>query len=328
MHIANHSGRPSHHFQLGGIPLKTVVATIWDEIRADDVLGRAAQLAYYFFLALFPFLIFLVSALSVFGSADRGRALLFQIIARFLPGLALQLIKNTFEAILRAGGPLKMSFGAIFSLWSASMGMMALMDTLNAAYRVRETRSFVKQYAVAIGLTLAIASMLIVSLLAVVLGNSMARALSAREIFAVAWRYAQWPLGLALMLLALAVAYHFAPNVKQRTWHWVTPGTVLSALLLISVSLVLRVYLHFAGASTRQYGPLGAVIVLLLCFYMIGFVVLVGGVLNAVIENAIPGRQLPPRDAQGLRGMQSNQGQQAVGHQAATEINSPPPDSA
>ena len=290
--MAKHSGRPTHLFRLGGVPLKTVVVSIWGEIRADDVLGRAAQLAYYFFLALFPFLIFLVSALSIFGTADRGRALLFQLIARFLPGLAFQLIKNTFEAILRAGGPLKMSFGAIFSLWSASMGMMALMDTLNAAYRVKETRSFVKQYAVAIGLTLAIASLLIVSLLGVVFGNKIATALSARETFVVAWRYGQWPLGLALMLLALAVAYYFAPNVRQRTWHWVTPGTVLSALLLILVSLVLRVYMLFAGASTRQYGPLGAVIVLLLCFYMIGIAVLVGGVLNAVIENVIPGGPL------------------------------------
>lgn len=290
--MAKHSGRPTHLFRLGGVPLKTAVVSIWGEIRADDVLGRAAQLAYYFFLAQFPFLIFLVSALSIFGTADRGRALLFQMIARFLPGLAFQLIKNTFEAILRAGGPLKMSFGAIFSLWSASMGMMALMDTLNAAYRVKETRSFVKQYAVAIGLTLAIASLLIVSLLGVVFGNKIATALSARETFAVAWRYGQWPLGVALVLLALAVAYYFAPNVRQRTWHWVTPGTVLSALLLILVSLVLRVYLHFAGASTRQYGPLGAVIVLLLCFYMIGIAVLVGGVLNAVIENVIPGGPL------------------------------------
>lgn len=297
MRIAEHSGRPTHLFQLGGVPLKTVVASIWDEIRADDVFGHAAQLAYYFFLALFPFLIFLVSALSVFGSADRGRALLFEMIARFLPGLAFQLIKDTFEAILRAGGPLKMSFGAIFSLWSASMGMMALMDTLNAAYRAQETRSFVKQYLVAIGLTLAIAVLLMVSLLGVVFGSRLAGALSAGEIFTVAWKYAQWPLGLALMLLALAIAYYFAPNLKQRTWHWATPGAVLSLLLLILVSFGLRAYLHFAGASTRQYGPLGAVIVLLLSFYLIGIAVLAGGVLNAVVENAIAGGPLPPPDA-------------------------------
>lgn len=212
-----------------------------------------------------------------------------------------------------------MSFGAIFSLWSASMGMMALMDTLNAAYREKETRSLIKQYAVAIGLTLAIASLLIVSLLAVVFGNRTATALSSLQIFAAVWKYAQWPLGLALMLLALAIAYYFAPDVKERTWHWATPGAVLSVALLVLVSLGLRVYLHFAGASTRQYGPLGAVIVLLLCFYFVGIAVLAGGVLNAVIESAIAGSRLPRATQNFSEARAEKRHQSALHHSSDTD---------
>src|SRR5215470_3221474 len=121
------------------LSLTEIAKRTWREILVDDVFGRSAQLAYYFFLALFPFLIFVVASLSMVGNADRGRALLFTVFARFLPGPAFELIKTTFDEILKKSGPLTMSLGMIGSLWSASMGMNAVMDTLNAAYGVRET---------------------------------------------------------------------------------------------------------------------------------------------------------------------------------------------
>src|SRR5579864_8739866 len=108
---------------------KGVAKSTWCEILADDVFGRAAQLAYYFFLALFPFLIAVIATLSIFGRADRGRAILFAIFARFLPSEAFQLISQTFVDILKASGPLKMSFGILFSIFSASMVMNAVIDT-------------------------------------------------------------------------------------------------------------------------------------------------------------------------------------------------------
>src|SRR5690242_21174303 len=113
-------------FTLSGAPLREVAKRTWAEILADDVFGRAAQLAYYFFLALFPFLIFVIATLSVFGAADRGRALLFHFLANALPPAAFGLIDRTFTEIIHSSGPLKMSFGILASLWSASMGMSAV----------------------------------------------------------------------------------------------------------------------------------------------------------------------------------------------------------
>ena len=105
-------------FTLSGVPLKEVARRTWSEIRADGVFGRAAQLPYYFFLALFPFLIFVIAGLSVFGAADRGRALLFHFLANALPSTAFGLIERTFSEIIQSSGPLKMSFGILASLWS------------------------------------------------------------------------------------------------------------------------------------------------------------------------------------------------------------------
>jgi len=268
----------------GGVSPTEVAKRVWTEIRADDVFGRAAQLAYFFFLALFPFLIFITASLSVFGYADRGRAVMFQVVWRFLPGPASQLIINTFEAILRSGGPLKMSFGIVFSVWSASMGMSAVLDTLNAIYRVKEKRSLVKQYAIAIALTVGLGILIIVTVLIVAFGNDVVGSLSHGGLLSIVWNIARWPLGIALLLLAFAITYYFAPDIANRKWRWVSPGAIAGTVLLTLVSIGLRIYLRYAGASPSEYGPLGAVIVLLLAFYLCGIALLSGGALNGVLE--------------------------------------------
>ena len=273
-------------FSLRGLPLKDVAKRTWTEILDDDVFGRAAQLAYYFFLALFPFLIFVIASLSVLGAADRGRELLFRFFAQALPPPAFNLIAKTFDEIIGSSGPLKMSFGIVASLWSASMGMSAIMDTLNAAFKVKETRSLFKQYAVAIGLTVGIALLLVISVVIVVFGDAIINALSPGNIVAIAWRIAQWPLVLAPILLAFAVIYYFAPNLPKRRWHWFTPGAILAMILWMVVSFGLRIYLHFVSTYSVAYGSLGAVIVLLLWFYLSGAAVLSGAVINAVLETS------------------------------------------
>lgn len=280
-------------FRLSGVSWKEVAKRTWAEILEDDVFGRAAQLAYYFFLALFPFLICVIASLSVFGTADRGRALLFQFFANALPPSAFDLINRTFDEIIRSSGPLKMSFGIVASLWSASMGMTAIIDTLNAAYHAKETRSLLKQYAVATGLTVGIALLMVVSVAILIFGNAILNALALGNIIAIAWKIAQWPLVLALILLAFAITYYFAPAVTIREWHWVTPGALMGVLLWLAVSSGLRVYLHFFNTYNAAYGSLGAVIVLLLWFYLSGTAVLSGAVLNGVLQNLAAPIRIP-----------------------------------
>ena len=299
-----HAGRhaqasPPNLFSLHGLSLAELVKRTWKEIRAEDVFGRAAQLAYYFFLALFPFLICVIASLSVFGTADRGRALLFAIFARFLPAPAFQLISDTFSQIIKSSGPLKMSFGIVTSVWAASMGMSAVMDTLNAAYRVNETRSLFKQYLVAIGLTCGIALLLIVSIVIAILGDNLVGPLSHGNWIAILWKIMQWPLALALLLFAFSLTYYFAPDLVHRQWHWITPGAIAGIILLMIVSTGLRLYIRYSSSYTATYGSLGAVIVLLLCFYLSGIAVLTGGALNGVLESAAAasGRRLAGKTA-------------------------------
>jgi membrane protein len=264
--------------------LKEIASRTWAEIRTDDVFGKSAQLAYYFFLALFPFLICVIASLSIFGSADRGRTMLLDLFARSLPMPAFQLISTTFDEIIRSGGPLKMSFGILGSLWSASMGMGAVMDTLNAAYRVKETRSLSKQYAVAIGLTCGIGVLLVLSIVTAIYGGKVIAIFSGTLIGTVVLNVVRWLMVLAVILLAFSITYYFAPNIKERQWHWITPGAVVGIILLIIVSTGLRVYLSHFPTYNATYGSLGAVISLLLYFYLSGAAVLSGAALNGVLQ--------------------------------------------
>lgn len=277
-------------FSLHRVPLKEIAKRTWAELRADDVFGRSAQLAYYFFLALFPFLICVIASLSVIGSADRGRALLFTLFARFLPGPAFQLISQAFNGIIQASGPMKMSLGIIASVWSASLGMGAMMDTLNAAYNVKETRSLAKQYGVAIGLTSGIGLLLVISVAVVVFVERITATQTSQGIAEMGWRIVGWLLALTASFLALAATYYFGPNVAGRKWQWITPGAVAAVFLLMVLSVGSKAYIHYFGTYDLTYGSLGAVIVLLLFFYLSGVAVLSGGVLNAVLESMAPAK--------------------------------------
>src|SRR5262249_19636210 len=96
----------------------------------------------------------------------------------------------------------------------------------------------------------------------------------------------RWLLALVGSLLALAAIYFFGPNLPNPKWRWITPGSIAAVCLLVLVSVGLKAYIHYFGTYNVTYGSLGAVIVLLLFFYLSGVAVLSGGVLNAVLESA------------------------------------------
>lgn len=271
-------------FTLHGASAKEISKLTWAEVDHGDVFGRAAQLAYFFFLALFPFLICVISTLSVFGYADRGRALIFHFLSEATPPSAFGLIDDTIEGIIRASGPLKMSIGIIAALWAASAGMNAVIDTMNAVYRVKEKRSLARQYGTAVGLTIVIALLLMVSIGILLFGKAMAHGLGRGVFFQVLWSVMQWIVVLAFTLLAFSIIYYLAPDLVRREWHWITPGAVFAVTIWVLISIGLRVYLHFFNSYSGTYGTLTGVIILMLWFYMSGIAILAGGALNGVLD--------------------------------------------
>ena len=278
-------------WKLGGLRWRELAKQAWKEIQEDDVFGRAAQLSYYFILALFPLLLFLTSVIGlVLGSGTGVRHQLFGYLSRVMPPSAFQLIDSTMVEVSAASGAGKLSFGILAALWAASNGMGAITESLNVAYDVKETRPWWKQRLVAVGLTIGL-SLLIISALGLVVGGGriaegLASSYGLGSVFVVTWKIVQWPIVLAFMVLAFALIYYFAPDVREQSWKWLTPGSALGVAIWLLVSLAFRLYLHYFNSYSKTYGSLGAVIILMLWLYFTGVAILTGGEVNSEIEHA------------------------------------------
>jgi membrane protein len=260
------------------------------EVLADNCLGLAAQLAYYFFLALFPALLFFValaSFLPVSGLMDAVTASL----ARVAPGEVLSIVQAQIIAIAHEKNGGLLTLGMLGTIWSTSSGVTAIIDTLNQAYDVQEARSWWRVRLISLALTVALALFILLSFALVLVGPTAAERVAAMArlgpAFEWAWKILQWPLVFALVALAMALIYYYAPDVKQE-WIWITPGSVLATVLWLLISLGFKFYVVHFTSYNATYGAIGAVIVLMLWFYVSALAVLIGAELNAEIEHASP----------------------------------------
>lgn len=285
------AGSPKSVWQLGGMGFKHLLSEVGDKISTDDVFGRAAQLAYYFFLALFPMMLFVLSSMAlVAGPNSSLQQNLISSLSRFAPADAAKLIERTIQQTFHAAGGWKAILGIVGALWSASSGVSALMDTLNTAFETKETRPWWKRTLISLWMTIA-GSVLVIAAIGLLLvgqngANHFASAGTLGPIAQWSWIILQWPLLVFLMLVAFATVYYFAPNVEHPAWHWVTPGSAAGVTLWLAVSFALRVYLKYFNTYSKTYGALTAVIIVLLWFYLTGAAILIGGIINSVIEHA------------------------------------------
>jgi membrane protein len=285
-------------WKLGGLTWRELGLRLWLEIYESDLFTRAAALSYYFLLALFPLLLFLTALLGYFAEAGTElRRNLLNYLAQVAPRSASQLIYTTVNEISKESGGGKLSFGLLAALWFASNGMGAVSETLNAAYGVKESRPWWRVHLTAVGLTIALAVLIICALALVLyggeIGEGMANRFGLGGAFTLAWNVLQWPIVLAFVLLAFALIYYFAPDLYHQKWYWITPGSIAGVILWLLVSFCFRVYLRYFDRFSLTYGSLGAVIILLLWFYLTGAAILVGGKVNAEIEHAAAARGTP-----------------------------------
>ena len=262
----------------------------FNETLADDVFNLAAQQAYYFFFALFPALLALISLASFFPIENLSGELVGRL-GRFAPDDVLSIVREQLDKIAQsnAGGILTLAF--LFTLWSSSSAMVSMTSTLNAAYDITEGRPWWKVRLTAIGLTIGLAVFILVSMTLIIAGPTIAERLADTmrlgAAFAWTWKILQWPVVFVLVATAIAMVYYFAPDAEQD-WIWITPGSVLATLLWVAVSIGFKFYISNFASYNETYGAIGGVMVLLLWFYVSGIALLVGAELNAEIEHASP----------------------------------------
>lgn len=283
--------RPSQSVIRWGEVLKRTGRAIYQ----DDCLGWAGELAFFWFLALFPALLFVV-ALAGSLPVQHLIDLVVGSLARVAPGDVLVLVREQLVQI--AQGPPRglLTLSLLGALWSSSSAMTAIIDTLNQAYHVREGRSWWRVRLLAVGLTVVLFAFTLIAVALVMIGPTLAEylenSLGVPRRFAWLWAIAEWPLVFGLIVTALGWVYYFAPDVRRR-WAWITPGSIAATLLWILASLGFKWYAGHFGEYQQTYGAIGGVIVALLWLYASGLAILIGAELNAAIEHAAAERQAP-----------------------------------
>jgi len=276
-----------------GLSWRELALRIYRQISEDALLGHCAELAYYFLFSIFPLLLFLTTLLGYLAQANAElRVNLFTFIARIAPsGEITRLLADTLQEITAGRGKTKLSLGLVGAIWVASNGMGAIGGTLNTAYGFRETRRWWRRRLIAIVLTTAFSLLLVSALVILIAGGTIGEALAVRiglgPVFALIWQYLQWPLALLFLVVSFELIYNYAPDVGDRVRReWWTPGATTGVALWLGASFGLRVYLGYVHTYSRTYGGLGAVILLLVWFYLTGFAILMGGEVNSEIARA------------------------------------------
>lgn len=275
-----------------GLTWRELGVRLWRQIYQDELLGRSAELAYFFLFSAFPLLLFLTTLLGYMaGASESLRFNLLWYLARISPSQEVtSLLTGTLTEITVARSGVKLYVGFFAALWIASNGMIAVGRTLNIACGLKETRRWWKRRIISVLLTIMFAVLIISALTVIFYGGAIADLLAeyVGPFFAVIWQFLKWPLVLAFVVLSFEMVYNYAPNLGDTpNRQWGTPGGVTAVTLFLLASFGLRLYLSYFHIYSTTYGSVGAVIVLLTWFYMTGFAILMGGEVNSEIGNEI-----------------------------------------
>jgi len=279
---------------------EVLIRTFREGFYKDNVFGMAAQLAYYFFFALFPALLLLLAIASYFPVQTLVNDA-FKTLGGVVPPDALKIITDQIEKITtgKPGGLL--TFGVAAALWSSSSAMTAVINTLNSAYDIEEGRPWWKVQLTAVLLTIGVALFILLSFALVIIGPAMAEKVAVwmhlGPAFEWTWKIMQWPVVFALTGTGFGLIYYFAPDAKQD-WVWLAPGSAFATTLWLIASLAFKYYVVNISSYSATYGVIGSVMVLMLWFYISGTVILLGAEMNAEIEHASlygkePGEKVP-----------------------------------
>jgi membrane protein len=287
-------------WDLQGVPVRLLAKRTWNAMFTDNLFGRSAELGYWFLFALFPTL---VSASSILGLAVRSASdnydRLLHYMALVVPPSAFNIVLETFNEITRRSTGRKVTFGLAIALWAASAGFSAIQDSMNTVYKVKETRPYWKARCAAV-LISTLLSLLLTAILGALLAADFFARMASLHIMhhvlsdpaAIVIRIIGWTVAIGLLALLFALIYYWAPDLKHRQWRWLTPGAAIGIVGWVLASLGLRIYLHFFNTYSATYGSLGAVIILLIWFYLSGLMLLLGGEVNSEIEAAAAEKRL------------------------------------
>ncbi len=276
--------------ELQGLKLKDFFKRLYKKaFDEEDLMSAAAQVAFYFVFALFPLLLFLVSLFGiVLTSADDLRTEMFSTLRQVMPASAFQLVEKTIQEVTQSSSSGKLTFGILVALWSASAGIDSLRVALNGVYNLAESRPWWKTKFISLSMTLGLGILVTIALGVVFYGghfvsfvlDSIKMPIQSPFFLGVL----QFVTVAVVLITIFALLYNFLPEHKKSKWVWITPGSIIGIVLWLLLSYGFKLYLGYFNSYDKTYGSLGAVIILMFWLYLTALVILIGGTINAVLQ--------------------------------------------
>jgi len=278
-----------------------VAKRLWKEIGEDDLSGAAAEMAYRFFLAVFPFFIFIAAAggflTSLVGLEDPTTKIM-DAIGRSMPPDSASVLQRELTNVITNRSPTLISIGILGTVWASSSGISTLMKGMNHALDLKETRPIWKRYLISLGLTafggIAIIGAFTILVAGQVAGTEIARQVGLEGPTAALFSLLRWPATALMLLIGVDLIYWVAPNV-QLPFKWITPGAMFFVVGWLLATFGFGLYVSNLGTYGATYGTLGSVVVLLIWFYLTAFILLAGVELNAVLVQEEDPEEIPPQ---------------------------------
>ena len=275
--------------RIRGYDIVALAKKTWSEIGKDKISVYASQMAYSFFFALFPLLLFLAALLSLVANKQTVMAGFNERIAGALPDDVAKLLGRTIERVVFAkGAPGLLSFGLLTAAWSGSSIFGSLRAALNAAYEVEETRPWWKQYVLQLGMLLLAGGVIVIATVVLVNGEGVVSWIGSHlglgRVTTLLWTVIQFPLAIGALVAVLWLVYYLLPNCRDQDKRILIFSALLATMLFILATLLFRLYVQKFNALNPAYGAIGAIMVLLTWMYYSSFVLLAVGELAVELE--------------------------------------------
>jgi membrane protein len=269
------------------LPLYTVGAFFFEEIRQGTLTNKASSLAYNFMLALFPGTIFLFTLIP-YIPIDHFQDQLLELISLIMPDNAYQAFDSTIEDIIKNQNGKLLSFGFLSTMYFATNGVSRLMQAFNKSTLTPETRSWLKRRWVALWLTIVISISFLLAITIMIIGYDVISLLKA-EIYSKAnfWTYlialTRWVFVVIIFFVTVSLLYRYGP-ANRRRWKFLSPGSLLATFLAVISSLGFTFYIDNFSSYNKVYGSIGTLIVVMIWLYLNSLILLIGFELNASID--------------------------------------------
>ena len=263
-------------------------------LRYSDGFSHARSMAFLMSLMFMQGVIAAVGIASAIGEGAVSRAIV-TVLQTIVPGPAGKILTDAVAQAHQAGSSgqwFAIAFGTIGALVTGTTLMGQIERALNRLYGIERDRPTVAKYGRAFVLAVTAGTLAVLAFAGLALGSAIAASIggsTARTI----WNVVRWPIGIALLVSALAMIFRWAPRRRQPGWSWLSFGAAAAVGLLALVTLALNIFFQFSSTFGATYGPLAGIVALAFWSFFSALALLMGAALAAQLEAVRAGVATP-----------------------------------